>query len=690
MAFSTNDSRPTGRSKPRRGQIRRRRPLVEDLEGRRLMTGSPSVFNVTTVADYNPSVAGGVVPGSLRWAITQADASTNPAGAVIDFQIAGGGVQTLTPGWALPTITGAVTINGATEAPGVSTPRVVLSGSALSTSSGLSGLTFTSQVPAALEDVAVVDFPGNGVVLSGSSGVNLTGDFLGVLPDDVTPAPNRVNGVLITAKAQKSTLSGDLISANGQDGVLINASSTGTVLSGSELGTNLAGASGLPVNSLFNGLNGVEISAASGNTIGGTAPGAANTISNNKGQGVYLHASANGNTIAGNWIGTNSASGGVGNAHSGIYLNGSSGDTIRQNTLSGNGADGLALVSANSNQITGNLIGTNDSGKASVVNSGDGILIDGSVGNTIGGTLAGSGNLISGDDGEGVDVVNGSKQTLIEGNVIGLAAGGKSALTGSHNNQDGVFIDSSTNNTVGGSTLAARNVISGNEVNGVTLRDSAAAKGGATSNLVEGNFIGVDATGSVAFGNGSNGVVVDYGADNNTIGGTAPGAGNLISGNLDTGILLSTGVSGQSVKNNLVEGNLIGTDLSGTKPLGNHGFGVKIVGSDSNTIGGTTAAAANLISANKQSGVYITSSAVNNAVVASIDNLVEGNYLGTALGGALSASLDNLGYGVLIDGPTSVNNTIGGATVSAANHFGGNALGGVHDPSAPNNLVENL
>ena len=83
-----------------------------------------------------------------------------------------------------------------------------------------------------------------------------------------------------------------------------------------------------------------------------------------------------------------------------------------------------------------------------------------------------------------------------------------------------------------------------------------------------------------------------------TIGGTTAGAGNLISGNSDGGILLGGG--------SLVVGNTIGTDITGTIAIGNGLAGVEIYESSDNTIGGTTAAARNLISGNSDYGVEIT------------------------------------------------------------------------------------
>ena len=105
--------------------------------------------------------------------------------------------------------------------------------------------------------------------------------------------------------------------------------------------------------------------------------------------------------------------------------------------------------------------------------------------------------------------------------------------------------------------------------------------------MVEGNYIGSDVTGTTYVPNGAfngndiAGVQIDDSAGN-TIGGTATGAGNLISGNVG-GIQ----IIGSSATGNSVLGNLIGTNASDSGPLQNY-FGVSITFAADNTIGGTT------------------------------------------------------------------------------------------------------
>src|SRR5207253_10014440 len=107
----------------------------------------------------------------------------------------------------------------------------------------------------------------------------------------------------------------------------------------------------------------------------------------------------------------------------------------------------------------------------------------------------------------------------IEGNFIGTDALGRIALG---NTLDGVAIEGGASNAIGGTTPAARNVISGNGEFGVQILDQ-----GSNFNIVEGNFIGTTASGTAALGNVSDGVFLTTGATDNMIGGTAAGARNV-------------------------------------------------------------------------------------------------------------------------------------------------------------------
>jgi hypothetical protein len=120
----------------------------------------------------------------------------------------------------------------------------------------------------------------------------------------------------------------------------------------------------------------------------------------------------------------------------------------------------------------------------------------------------------------------------------------------------------------------------------------------ADSNKVSGNYVGADATGTKDLGNGEDGVQVS--GSKNTVGGATAGERNIISGNAGNGVELT----GIFTTGNKVLGNFIGADKNGAPVLGNAGNGVYISGAG-NTVGGTTAAARNVISGNAGSGVSI-------------------------------------------------------------------------------------
>src|SRR5205823_3716422 len=132
----------------------------------------------------------------------------------------------------------------------------------------------------------------------------------------------------------------------------------------------------------------------------------------------------------------------------------------------------------------------------------------------------------------------------VTGSYIGIDSVGTSAA----GNATGIEIGSA-NNTVGG-TAAARNVISGNTGAGVEV-----AGASATGNTIEGNYIGLAASGTATFF-GNEGILLDGGSSITTVGGTAAGAGNVIAGVNDAVALGTT-------HDNVVKGNLIGTDASG-------------------------------------------------------------------------------------------------------------------------------
>ncbi|HEV3443385.1 MAG TPA: DUF4214 domain-containing protein [Gemmataceae bacterium] len=240
-----------------------------------------------------------------------------------------------------------------------------------------------------------------------------------------------------------------------------------------------------------------------------------------------------------------------------------------------------------------------------------------------------------------------SSHNTVAGNFIGTNPAGTVAEP---NGLDGVRIDSASNNTIGGTTVDARNVVSGNSLDGIHIVGSANAP---TSNLVQGNFVGVNAagTGSVGVrpagsaagtvaGNFRSGIEISGGVVN-TIGGSSPGAGNVIGYNLD-GIELDNGA-----QNNVIQGNFSGLGADGVTNVGNllHGIVLRNDGNlppplgpgqiqeppvSQNLIGGIASAGAspgNVVAFNGTGGVAIFSNpGQNNFVqVQNSGNAIEGN-----------------------------------------------------------------
>ncbi len=275
--------------------------------------------------------------------------------------------------------------------------------------------------------------------------------------------------------------------------------------------------------------------------------------------------------------------------------------------------NGAAVVGSASGLV---LTGSNSTIKGLIIDhfTQDGILLNGTAtGNTIGGISAGSGNVLSGNGNDGIEIAgSGVMNNLVAGNFIGTTATGTSAIA---NTFDGIHIRSGASaNTIGGTTAGASNVVSGNGNDGVEIVNS-----GTMKNLVLGNFIGTNSSGTKAIANTFDGIHISTGASANSIGGTAIGTGNVISGNSNDGIeIINAGTA-----NNLVQGNFIGTNSSGTAILANTGDGVLLSnGAAGNTIGGTSAGTGNVLSGNGNNGIEIVNAGTMN-------NLVAGNFIGS-------------------------------------------------------------
>ena len=294
-----------------------------------------------------------------------------------------------------------------------------------------------------------------------------------------------------------------------------------------------------------------------------------------------------------------------------------------------------------------------------VSNVADGIYLSSTKFGTVGGTNAADRNVISTNGGNGI-YLNGDDcySNTIAGNYIGTDATGLLPLG---NLSDGVLV-AAPSNQIGGRIAGARNVICGNGNGGVAL-----ASGVAAGNVIEGNYLGVNAGGTSAVPNTSG--VRLYNASGNTIGGWAAGSGNVISGNLNYGVHFDGASS-----SNVVAGNYIGTDASGLLDVGNVLNGVEIGSSATgNRIGDEAAGGGNIISGNNLRGVDVNSCT---------GAIIQANWIGI---GADGSRIANTLDGILLYRSAGV--TVGGTNAGAGNVIAGNGNMGLYFDTCGSNAV---
>jgi parallel beta-helix repeat protein len=524
----------------------------------------------------------------------------------------------------------------------------------------------------------------DGVVISGSasaaaSGNLITDSDIGVASDGTTAVvfPSLLTvrrGVVIGTFATGNTVGGstsgtqDIISGNNGAGVVIE--SAGNVVAGSFIGVGADGTTVVPNNGA-----GVLITAPS-NTVGGTTGAAGNLISGNE-SGVQIQGpNANSNVIEQNDIGTDvSTETAIGN-NLGVVLQGVGNTQIIGNVISGNQIGGVFLSGGGGfNVVSGNLIGTDQGGTNIVANSGFGIEVSGETGDFIGGSSTGSRNVISGNGATGIAVIS-SSLTAIVNNIIGLDQSGLVTAQATGNRADGIDVTGSSQGTlIGGLTSGTGNLITSNGGSGIFVQSPA------VTTTIEGNLVGTDSTAATGPGNAKFGIWAN--------GAAVVLVRNVVSDNQGSAGILLQGGSGS-----VVQGNLIGN----TDGKGNAGIGLWVNASSSNTIGGTSPAAQNIISGNATFGISVANGANNNLIV---DNWIgldasgnggQGNATGigvndsagTTIGGTTAGSTNvidsNSLYGISVTGPTStgtliLSNVIGLAADSTTAAGNGSGVG---------------
>jgi len=357
-----------------------------------------------------------------------------------------------------------------------------------------------------------------------------------------------------------------------QSYITLDASNAGVILSGSRAPPATRG---LVVGSTGNVVMGLQIVGfpddgialfnSVGTVIGGSRTrgsgplGEGNLISGNSGNGISLNDTQVSNTtITGNLIGTDiTGATTIANQGNGIIVIDSANNRIggsspdERNVVSGNSRIGIEVIGsgATGNRILGNYIGLDASGTKLLSNGWQAAGLErGASANLV------QGNVISTSGPIGIvvnDTQGGSYNTIV-GNLVGTDAGGTLA-TGSP--QTGIFVSGGFNR-IGGVNPSERNVVA---QGGISF-----GRRGMPGNLIVGNFVGTDISGSIAMSNRGTGISVGYGSDRPFIGGTTPGERNVISGNSFGGITVGGGAD-----YTFIGGNYIGTDASGQAALGN-------------------------------------------------------------------------------------------------------------------------
>jgi CSLREA domain-containing protein len=242
--------------------------------------------------------------------------------------------------------------------------------------------------------------------------------------------------------------------------------------------------------------------------------------------------------------------------------------------------------------------------------------------------------VISGFGSRELFISNGN-DLIVEGNLLGTDPTGTSLVAGSGSGIEictGFACGASSGHHIGGATAAQRNVIVTGSSVGISI-------GGSSGNVIRGNFINTDMTGSQRLsGQFARGIDV-VNASGNVIGGPNAGEGNVITG--FNGITIGGNPALARSSGTVVQGNFIGTDVTGTAAIGSGGDGIVLSHALGTQIGGLVAGEGNLVSGNHE-GITGGSSGVSGGSVD--DTTVQGNLIGTDASGV--GALGNSSFGV--------------------------------------------
>ncbi len=435
----------------------------------------------------------------------------------------------------------------------------------------------------------------NGINLQTSSDVIIVKNSIGL---DITNSSvgNELNGIKVSSSSNieiGNGLYGNTISGNTENGIILDGSLVSNIKN-NRIGTDTSGTS-----IKANGQNGIHV-------IGSNDNGQiiSNLISGNGQNGVLLEGTGSTTGFYQNYIGTDvTGSMALANGENGVKVTGTHGVSIgnafpNHNLISGNQINGIQLFSESAT-VNGNIIGLNKDQNATLANAGDGVEINAnnvSIGNT-------ELNIISGNGIHGISVELGQSALSIENCIIGTNISGQLGLG---NQMSGFYSNGGDNISIN------TNTVCGNVQNGLELNNT-------TNSTVTNNFIGLTSIGTIIANN--NGILLNGISSNNQIGNVLLMAKNVISGNTNSGVLLS----GADVSSNFIQGNYIGLDVmpASTDSKANK-YGIEVSnGAHDNHIGADgDETKRNVISGNTTAGIYIHDTGTTN-------NKIFNNNLGT-------------------------------------------------------------
>jgi IPT/TIG domain/S-layer homology domain len=331
---------------------------------------------------------------------------------------------------------------------------------------------------------------------------------------------------------------------------------------------------------------------------------------------------------------------GGGNGAAALIIQGSFTFDLRGLVINRAPGSGIFIITANG-VVEGCFVGVDPTGLIARSNT-DGVLVESATNVRVGGELPSERNVISANTTSQLAygcLSAGGSGHVVQGNFLGPdATGAAIPLPISPGNQRGIALCFNVADvTIGGSTAAARNIISGNTFIGVDISNSFCGSC-VTGIKVQGNYIGSDLTGTLPLANLTSGI------RDNTIGNDI--LDNLISGNAGDGVLIESGSPTDGAR---VQGNKIGTDAAGLQPLPNAGWGLDIFAGGL-LIGGTAPGEGNVIAYNGaafQGGVFIGSG---------VGNAIRGNSIHDNVGLGIDLSTAGVTANDEGDGDTGPNN----------------------------------